>query len=86
MLSCRDVTRLLSRSMDASLPVGKRIGVRFHLLICKFCARYRRQLLLIRKAARHLAEAADRPEGSAGEKLSAEARDRIRESLRTRNG
>ena len=73
MLSCKDVTRLLSQSMDASLPVGKRIGVRYHLLICRFCEMYRRQLLLIRKAARHLAEAADRPGGSYGEGLSAHA-------------
>jgi hypothetical protein len=86
MLSCKDVTQLISRSMDASLPIGKRIGVRFHLLICRFCARYRRQLLLIREAARRVADAPGRKEGSAGERLSAEARDRIRKSLRSRNG
>jgi hypothetical protein len=82
MLSCKDATKLLSQSMDASLPVGKRIGLRFHLLICKFCVRYQRQLLLIREAARHLGGAADHPEASSGENLSAEARDRIKKSLR----
>ncbi|HZW35450.1 MAG: zf-HC2 domain-containing protein [Deltaproteobacteria bacterium] len=86
MLSCKDVTQLLSQSMDAPLPAGKRIGVRFHLLICKFCVRYRQQLLLIREAARRLAGAADLPQGSAGENLSAEARDRIKKSLRSRSG
>ena len=50
MLSCRDVTRRISESMDRTLPVGERIGVRLHLLICRFCARYERQLLLIRGA------------------------------------
>ena len=77
MLSCKDVTQLLSESMDASLPIGKRIGVRLHLLICKFCLRYKRQLLLIRETARRLAASEDIP----GETLSAEARDRIRKSL-----
>ena len=48
MLSCKDVTRLISESMDTSLPIGKRIGMRLHLLMCKFCSRYERQLLLIR--------------------------------------
>jgi hypothetical protein len=86
MLSCKDVTRLISRSMDASLPIGKQIAVRFHLLICRFCARYRRQLLLIREAARRLADAPDRKEGSSGENLSEEARDRIKKSLRSRSG
>jgi hypothetical protein len=79
MLSCKDVTKLLSESMDASLPIGKRIGVRLHLLICRFCARYERQLLLIRETVRRLAAT----EGIPGETLSAEARERIRKSLAT---
>jgi len=83
MLSCKDVTRLLSESMDRSLPLGKRVGVRFHLLICKFCARYERQLLLIRETVRRLVAAEDRPGESPGETLSAEARERIRKALAT---
>lgn len=82
MLSCRDVTQLISRSMDTSLPIGKRIGVRIHLLMCKFCARYERQLLLIRETLRRLVVEEDRHEGPAGGILSAEARERIRKSLR----
>jgi hypothetical protein len=82
MLVCRDVTRLISESMDTSLPIGKRIGVRIHLLMCKFCARYERQLLLIRETLRRLVAAEDQPEGPAGVTLSEEARERIRKSLR----
>jgi hypothetical protein len=83
MLSCKDVTQLLSESMDSSLPIGKRIGVRLHLLICKFCLRYERQLLLIREIARRLAvmEATSGP--ASGEFLSEEAKERIRKSLAT---
>jgi len=81
MLSCKDVTRLLSDSMDHSLPLGKTIGVRLHLVICKFCARYERQLLLIRETARRLVAMEETPGESAGERLSGEARDRIRKSL-----
>lgn len=81
MLSCKDVTRLLSESMDHSLPLGKRVGVRFHLLICKFCARYERQLLLIRETVRRLVTTEDRLGESPGETLSAEARERIRKAL-----
>jgi hypothetical protein len=65
--------------MDQSLPLGKRIGVRLHLLMCKFCARYQRQLLLIRETVRRFAAIED----SSGETLSAEARERIRKSLAT---
>jgi hypothetical protein len=82
MLSCKDVTRLLSESMDHSLPFGKRIGVRVHLLMCKFCARYERQLLLIRETVRRLAATEEKPEEPTGEILSGEAKERIRKSLR----
>jgi hypothetical protein len=82
MLSCKDVTRLISESMDASLPIGKRIGVRLHLLMCKFCARYERQLLLIRETVRCLVATEAKPGEPPGEVLSEEAKERIRKSLR----
>ncbi len=82
MLSCRDVTQLISRSMDTSLPLGSRIGVRIHLLICRFCARYERQLLLIRESVRRLAAAEETGDRPTAEALSEEARERIRAALR----
>jgi hypothetical protein len=82
MLSCKDVTQLISESMDHSLPLGKRIGVRLHLFMCKFCARYKRQLLLIHETVRRLAATAEMPGETSGEPLSQEARERIRKSLR----
>jgi hypothetical protein len=82
MLSCKDVTRLLSESMDHSLPLGKRVGVRLHLFVCKFCSRYERQLLLIRETIRRLVAMEDMPGELPGETLSEEAKERIRKSLR----
>jgi hypothetical protein len=82
MLSCKDVTQLLSESMDHSLPLGKRIGVRLHLLMCKFCARYERQLLIIRDTVRRLVATEETAGGPLGETLSEEAKERIRKSLR----
>jgi hypothetical protein len=82
MLSCRDVTKLLSESMDTSLPIGKRIGVRVHLLMCKFCARYERQILLIRDTVRRIAATEEKPGEPPGETLSEESKERIRNSLR----
>lgn len=83
MLSCKDVTRLISESMDRSLPLGKRVGVRLHLLICKFCARYERQLLLIRDTVRRFVATEETAGGTLGEPLSEEAKERIRRSLRS---
>jgi hypothetical protein len=81
MLSCKDVTKLVSESMDRSLPLGKRVGVRLHLLICRFCERYRRQLLRLREASRQLALAGEMPGKLFPGTLSPEARDRIRRAL-----
>jgi hypothetical protein len=66
----------------ANLPIGKRIGVRVHLLMCKLCARYERQLLLIREAVRRMVATEEKPGGVPGESLSEEAKERIRKSLR----
>ena len=82
MLACKDATQIISLSMDRSLPIVTRIRLRLHLRICKWCARYERQLLLIRKTLRRLDAAGDRPEGRAGETLSEDARERIKKSLR----
>lgn len=83
MLACRDVTQLISRSMDSSLPIGERMGVRLHLLMCKFCARYERQLFLIRETLRRVVAAEARQEGPADGKLSKEARERIKKSMQS---
>ena len=82
MLSCKDVTRLISESMDHSLPFGKRVGVRLHLFICTFCSRYERQLLLIRETVGRLAATVDAPGEPSRETLSVEARERIRETIK----
>jgi len=82
MLSCRDATRLISESMDRPLPLRKRIGMRLHLLMCRFCARYESQLLLIRETVRRIATTKDTPGAPSGETLSEEAKARIRNSLR----
>ena len=82
MLSCKDVTQLLSESMDHSLPLVKRTGVRLHLLMCRFCARYERQLLLIRETVRRIVASGEKPGEPPGETLSEESKERIRKSLR----
>lgn len=84
MLSCRDVTRLISLSMDRSLPLGNQIGVRIHLLLCRFCARYERQLHLIRDTVRRLVTEEKTAKGPFSGGLSENARERIRQSLFSR--
>ena len=84
MLSCRETTQLISESMERKLPLRQRMAVAVHLLMCRFCSRYRKQLRFMEKAVDHLVES--EKEGSLPETkdtcLSPEARERIKQSLR----
>lgn len=74
MLSCREVSRLVSQSLDHKLSFRQRQQLRLHLLFCKLCSGFRRDLLAIRKAAR-------REAGDPDVTLSPEARQRIEKLL-----
>jgi predicted anti-sigma-YlaC factor YlaD len=71
--TCQDATRLLSESMDRTLPRRTRIALVVHLLICRGCRAYRRQLQRIRGA---LAEAGDKSPLPADERLKQAFRDK----------
>ncbi len=51
MLKCKQVIDLASNSLDASLPWTIRWQFKMHLLMCKTCHRYYKQLLFIQQAA-----------------------------------
>ena len=83
MFNCREVSRMVSKSMDTRLPLMQRIFIRMHLVMCRYCARIRKQLLLIRQMV-HLDPDPGpvvEPLGSS-QFLSDVARDRMRRLLR----
>jgi len=61
MLSCKEVTRLVSQGLDRRLGFGERLRLHIHLAICDGCANFRRQMLCIRQAMARLVHA-DFPE------------------------
>jgi hypothetical protein len=82
MLSCEQVTRLLSDSMDRRLPLRQRMALRMHLFMCKFCSRYRRQLLFLREAMRrYYAEDLEQGKPLSPGSLSGKARERMKATL-----
>ncbi len=82
MLTCKDVSHLVSTSQERPLGFRERLGLRVHLWMCANCRRFQRQIDLLRLALRKLATEADAdPHAPA---LSAEARQRIREALAER--
>ncbi len=77
MLSCKEVSMLLSRACDTRLTWRERLAVRLHLFYCVGCARLRRQLMFLQRASRLL-----RTEPPGQTRLPEPARERIRRRLR----
>jgi hypothetical protein len=82
MFRCQEVSRKVSHAMDAPLPLHQRIAIRIHLMMCRYCARFRRQLVALRKMSR--LEDPDRPTDETPATLSEDAKRRIKEKLRSR--
>ena len=80
--SCQDMTRLLSEAMDRPLPPGIRIRMRLHFLICKWCERYKNQLVFLRQALRRKPDEMEDEATGPSTSLSAEAKDRLKHILR----
>jgi len=80
MLTCKDVSKLLSQSFDRSLTLMEKIGLRFHFLICKPCPKVSQQLTFLHNAGKRLAtEPEDILSSQSG--LSPEAQGRILKKL-----
>ena len=80
MFDCREISRLVSISMDRELALRQRVGLRLHLMMCRYCARYRRQLLFLRELMRGYSRRCDIQADDLH--LPAESRERISEKLR----
>ena len=80
MFHCSEVSQKVSQALDMHLPLHHRMAIRIHLMMCRYCARFRRQLLLIRKMCRYTEGGVrDVPVPDA---LTPQARERIKASLR----
>lgn len=82
MLSCKNANLMVSVSLDRTLSVRERLGVKLHLLMCSACQRVVAQMKLLRAAARRFGSAEEAESNFEHEMLSKEARARIRERLR----
>ena len=76
MLNCRQVTRLVSQSMDTKLRWYQWLGMRIHLLYCVWCRRYASQIRFLHKACKHMDA-----EATPSHTLSAESKEKMRARL-----
>jgi hypothetical protein len=54
MISCKEVSPLVSTGGLAEAPFARRAGVWMHLAMCRHCRAFRRQIQAIARAARAL--------------------------------
>lgn len=83
MRSCKDVSFLLSQSLDRPLPWHTMLSLRMHLLMCAFCRVARRQALAMGEIVHAYGRKTAAGEGVDQPGLPDEVRKRIREQMRT---
>ena len=49
---CRNVVPLMSESLERQLAIREWLGLRLHLLVCAWCARYLKQIKFLRSLLR----------------------------------
>jgi len=80
MFNCKDVSKKVSKSMDEALPLQERMMISVHLWMCKYCRRFRNQVLILRTALRLVDRSGDDADKSPS--LPIEIRDRIKQAMR----
>jgi hypothetical protein len=81
--TCRDLTPVLSASLERRLTARERVVVYLHLLVCVWCDWYVVELRRLREAARDAGTLDRAEELSESLKLAPDARARILDRLRT---
>lgn len=54
MPTCRDLAWMIASGALAEAPLHRRLGARLHLMMCRRCMRYERQMRTLGSAAREL--------------------------------
>jgi len=80
MLTCKQTAELLSKQQDGPIPLRVRVGLRFHLVMCKLCRVYHKQLRWISSFASQLGDV-NTLDAVPSEPLSPECKERIKRSL-----
>jgi hypothetical protein len=81
MLTCKEAAQLLSDSLDRKLPLSQRISLRIHLLMCKLCPRFQKQLQFLKDSLNQYQREAGAENLFIAVSLSEDARGRIRRAL-----
>ena len=62
MLTCKQASQFISASLDRPLTFRERLILRFHLFICKYCARFNQQMIMMRNIVNNMVIATEQNE------------------------
>ena len=78
MLTCKETTQLISKSLDRQLTWRERFAVRVHLITCQYCKRFLKQLTVLRDAFSQITQSIETNDSI---QLPAETKTRILHSI-----
>ena len=81
MLSCKEVSKLVSESFDRKLSRWQRVNLWMHLSMCKICWGFRKDLTHIHEETRYHAEEIVNVDADSDVKLSDDSRERMKRLL-----
>lgn len=80
MLSCKEVARLVSESLDHKLSFWQRVRLKLHLKACHVCAEYSKQMDLLFSALRRHIDKVSPQQG-----LDETVKDEMKEVIRSKD-
>lgn len=84
MLSCKEVSKLVSESLDRKLSWWQRINLWMHLGMCGLCSRFRKDMIHLHEETQQHAEEIEQDTADADVKLSDDSRDRMKRLLESK--
>jgi hypothetical protein len=81
MLTCKQASQIISRSLDNPLSWSDRMKLKFHLFICDACNRFNQQLRLLNSALKRLIQTT---ESDSSIQLGLEAKARITSAIESK--
>ena len=81
MLRCREISKLVSESMEQKPPLRARMQLWMHLAMCRWCLNFARHVRLLHTALRAHPERLVADDSDTAPALSPQARERIKSLL-----
>ncbi len=85
MLNCKQVSQLVSESLDRKLSFWNRTQLMMHLAMCGLCSRFSRVMMRVDQEVNSHAEAIQNGSSDSNLSLSAEARSRIEQAMKSQD-